>query len=1168
MRRIIYTLLLAMSTALVLAPPAGAEADLKALEQLYRKDPARAFEEAARLFQEPKQKGDLDGMVAIADAVAPWARTCASPGALDDMADAALPVARARGDWAAVGALWRARAMGARVDTVDGLPAQRRFAYAVAEAVKAYERAGRQPEDVRALVQRVDEYRVSDHVALLRQFWADDSHVWGARFDGAMDAIATAIGEFRDAEGVDRMEAVLRRAAQVDDLAVRGAVVRQIAEQVSVRGGVRLLPALRIAIASLRANDTWFIRAVVRLYCAAARAWDGRNDAFRATVLECYEILSAHPTRWPSAADAGPYGAKLAAYKRYGESDLFASDLLSRLASHPFSMQVNAYGNAVCATSFVMPTTPGQLRRQLIGLTVEHHRLYDRGVPSDQMRWLLASAPVRLRPAWALDCAWQVLTSGSAIENPEKCAAWLALAASLFDKAERKDLAEQTRAFSAQLARNDPKVLLQCALGAAQTAASEERWQDVVSRLQPVIGTAGASREALDATILLQQAKRSLGTPDEAAPLLAKAISLAGQVDLAPGERVNILTTLASRATGTQKTQLLEYARRCATEAGLEGVLDRLDEQLATAATAAGDLPTQKRVLLQICARQEAKRDRLAFDPLLRQQWFASTLRPYRKLLSVAARTNDALLALDCGERMRSRALADQLAWRKVDMAVRLPAALQQRLTALRDARRQAYGMLREAMGGSASEDDSRGTYIPIRGSYIPIRGSYIPIRGPLEDGKPANVDPAKLKALLAALAKEEAALESAIREAVPAYRMAAGAQIPAASVLDLRARRERGRVVLEYTLAEDGIVVVALAAGFQPLVRWLPLKPDEAAGKVERFRTALQERGDKAGTEAQGLYRDLITPVESMLAGAKELLIVADGALHLIPFAALQGKDGHALGERFAVSMAPSVTMALSRPTEPAGLTSAGKAVVFAAPDTGAVSLPASHPEIGGPGGLGGRGYYIPIRGSYIPIRGDGGESSAFTLMAGMPLPGAKAEGDAVAAQFPGALLVTGKEATKERLWQDGAGADVLHVATHGYADPEVPEFSGLLLAGAGEKRYDVLTAQEVYLWNLKARLVTLSACQTGLGREVEGEGVLGLTRAFLYAGAGSVVCSLWPVSDESTAKLMREFYGRWSKGATAEQALQGAQAVLQKEGATKHPFYWAGFVVVRGAR
>jgi len=238
--------------------------------------------------------------------------------------------------------------------------------------------------------------------------------------------------------------------------------------------------------------------------------------------------------------------------------------------------------------------------------------------------------------------------------------------------------------------------------------------------------------------------------------------------------------------------------------------------------------------------------------------------------------------------------------------------------------------------------------------------------------------------------------------------------------------------------------------------------------------------------------------------------------------------------------------------------------AVVVAAPDTGA-SAP-----VGGEGDRGPympiRGMYAPVRGGGMPIRGQGGICTALSAMALVPLPAAKEEGQFVAGRFGGARLLTGRTATKAQVLQDGARCDTLHIATHGYADPWAPEFSGLLLAGTGDAPYDVLTAQEVYLWPLQARLVTLSACQTALGKDMEGEGLLGLTRAFIYSGAQDVVCTLWPVADESTKVLMAWFYDGLLSGKDVDEALQSAQAVLAGSAATSDPFYWAGFTVVRG--
>ena len=371
---------------------------------------------------------------------------------------------------------------------------------------------------------------------------------------------------------------------------------------------------------------------------------------------------------------------------------------------------------------------------------------------------------------------------------------------------------------------------------------------------------------------------------------------------------------------------------------------------------------------------------------------------------------------------------------------------------------------------------------------------------------------------------------------------------------------RDAGLAVLEYTLCDEGVVLVGLRGSRPAQAAIIEQKGDALWEQIGRFRQAIWERKPEVTAEAQGLYATLVAPMEPLLAGAQRLCVVAEGALQLIPFGALMDKDGKYLAERTAVPSTPSLSLAL---------TSRGSrakadlpALVVAAPETGAAQVPGD--ERGAYIPI--RGMYLPIRGAYMPIRGEGGASDVLTRMAAIPLPGAKAEGEAVAKQFAGAKLLSGQEATKAALLEQGKTCDILHIATHGYADPEVPEFPGLLLSGAGDNPYGVPTAEEVYLWDLRARLVTLSACQTGMGKTVEGEGLLGLTRAFIYAGAQDVVCSMWPASDESTQKLMERFYAALQKGVTVEEALTEAQRSLLADPATSHPFHWAAFVPVRG--
>jgi CHAT domain-containing protein/Tfp pilus assembly protein PilF len=147
-----------------------------------------------------------------------------------------------------------------------------------------------------------------------------------------------------------------------------------------------------------------------------------------------------------------------------------------------------------------------------------------------------------------------------------------------------------------------------------------------------------------------------------------------------------------------------------------------------------------------------------------------------------------------------------------------------------------------------------------------------------------------------------------------------------------------------------------------------------------------------------------------------------------------------------------------------------------------------------------------------------------------------------------------------------------IFHFATHGLIDDRFPALSGLLLSPGKEPEGEdgFLRLNEIFNLNLNCDLVTLSACETALGKEIRGEGIIGLIRAFFYAGARSVIASLWMVSDRSTSKLMEEFYINLVAGNTPRQALRLAKLKLLKgdEAVFTHPFFWAPFVVMNGDR
>ena len=209
-------------------------------------------------------------------------------------------------------------------------------------------------------------------------------------------------------------------------------------------------------------------------------------------------------------------------------------------------------------------------------------------------------------------------------------------------------------------------------------------------------------------------------------------------------------------------------------------------------------------------------------------------------------------------------------------------------------------------------------------------------------------------------------------------------------------------------------------------------------------------------------------------------------------------------------------------------------------------------------------------------------------------PLPGTAQEARAIHSLFPEAEVLTGPRATVDRLKQTDA-PNILHIATHGFflEDPgsnspqDVKKAaqngarqtqggvkiensllrSGLALAGAnlnkGSKDEGILTALEASSLNLwGTKLVTLSACDTGVGEVRNGEGVYGLRRSFFLAGTETLVMSLWPVSDRVTREMMTAYYTGLKHGLGRGEALRQAQLTMLKRKDRKHPYYWASFI------
>ncbi len=275
-------------------------------------------------------------------------------------------------------------------------------------------------------------------------------------------------------------------------------------------------------------------------------------------------------------------------------------------------------------------------------------------------------------------------------------------------------------------------------------------------------------------------------------------------------------------------------------------------------------------------------------------------------------------------------------------------------------------------------------------------------------------------------------------------------------------------------------------------------------------------------------MTRRLLGAADEALAGAKQVVIAPDGVLHTLPFQALQGPDGRYLIERCAVSYAPSVT-ALVKMTE-----------------------------------LAERRRKEPGRSTTVVAVGisDFGHRER-------ALPAAEGEARTVASLFPDrSRLLLGTEATKARLEAAWGSGQALHLATHGRLNPTAPLYSALVLTPGGERDEGLLYARDLLNADLPCDLVVLSACETGLGREVSGEGMLGLSWAWFVAGVPATVVTQWEVGDASTGHLMRVFYEQRAAGVPKAEALRQAQLTLLKDRATRHPFYWAPFVLLGDCR
>jgi CHAT domain-containing protein len=352
------------------------------------------------------------------------------------------------------------------------------------------------------------------------------------------------------------------------------------------------------------------------------------------------------------------------------------------------------------------------------------------------------------------------------------------------------------------------------------------------------------------------------------------------------------------------------------------------------------------------------------------------------------------------------------------------------------------------------------------------------------------------------------------------------GERLRAATTSDLQDTLEPGETAIEYFTTGDEISAFVITRGGADVVRAFASRREVEQTlaplrfQIEKFNYGpgyaedYFEQLNQAANQYLGLlYRQLFAPIED-LARDDGLIVIPHGSLHYVPFHALLNRRGYLI-DRFEISYSPSATVLklcreMSKQSQIANLKS-----------------------------------HAPENMKLVALG-----------LAGRDTPAVAGEINALASLFADTVKLTGARATSKNLMRAAPGAGYLHLASHGYFRRDNPMFSFLKLADSNLNFYSLLDLK------LNAKMVTLSACHTGVNRVFPGDELHGLMRGFLHAGAPSLVASLWATSDASTAELMRRMYSRISEGASKREALRAAQLAVKDE--YGHPYYWAPFILM----
>ncbi len=386
--------------------------------------------------------------------------------------------------------------------------------------------------------------------------------------------------------------------------------------------------------------------------------------------------------------------------------------------------------------------------------------------------------------------------------------------------------------------------------------------------------------------------------------------------------------------------------------------------------------------------------------------------------------------------------------------------------------------------------------------------------------------------------------------------------------VSEVQAHLDAGTVLLSYSLGKNQLHGFVLTpTSFRSLS--LPLTEADLTARIAQFRSLIltsmpagaigaNRRANFSRLSAE-LYSDLIAPFAAEVRAGERLVIVPEGPLHLLPWAALGHPSDPSRPELSYLIADLPLHLALSG-TVYAELHAARKGARRAPDSLVAFADPVLPPEMRAP---------ADVRVRALLERG-----YRFA-----PLPAARSEVAGIQQLYPQAKVFVGNEATEEQVKQLGPASNYLHFATHSILDERFPLNSAIVLAvpadlKAGPENGLLQVWEVTEQLHLDADLVVLSACESALGKTLSGDGLIGLARAFHYAGARSVLATLWKVADSTTAFLMEQFYFHLKAGKSKDEALRAAQLDLLQNrvpGASAElsaqelsaPWFWAAFQI-----